>query len=95
MIYKKELFFSFLAIVFSSFLQSAENSYYRVGLCIMATGKYTQFVKPLVDSAEKYFCKNNSITYFVFTDGCLEESDATVVKIYQKRLGWYQKECCM
>jgi len=88
MIYKKKLFFSFLVSIFFGFLQSVENNYYKVGLCIMATGKYTKFVKPLIDSAEKYFCKNHSITYFIFTDGRLEEFDATVVKIYQQRLGW-------
>jgi len=88
MVYKKKLFFLSLVISVFSFSQSTESNYYKVGLCIMATGKYTQFVKPLIDSAEKYFCKNHSITYFVFTDGCLKESDATVVRIYQQRLGW-------
>jgi len=88
MLCKKVSFFLFLVIVFSGFFQSVESNCYKVGLCIMATGKYTKFVKPLIDSAEKYFCKNHFITYFVFTDGCLEKSDSTIVKIYQQRLGW-------
>jgi len=88
MVYKKKWSIFFLIITGAGFLQSMKGDQYKIGLCIMATGKYTQFVKPLVDSAEKYFCKNHSITYFVFTDGRLEESNANIIKIYQQRLGW-------
>lgn len=59
----------------------------NVGLLIMATGKYISFVEPLIQSAEKHFCINHLVTYFVFTDGSLPESDR-VVEIYQKKLGW-------
>ncbi len=83
----KKLFIFFL-ITIANCLQSEKNQHYKVGLCIMATGKYTQFIKPLVESAEEYFCKNHVVTYFVFTDGQLEESNGHVVKIYQERLGW-------
>jgi histo-blood group ABO system transferase len=54
----------------------------------MATGKYTSFVPPLIQSAEKHFCKNHKVTYFVFTDGIIETSTENVVTIYQPRLGW-------
>jgi histo-blood group ABO system transferase len=60
---------------------------HKVGLFIMATGRYIEFVNPLIDSADKYFCKDHEVTYFVFTDQELEPRD-NVVKIYQKRLGW-------
>lgn len=59
----------------------------NIGLLIMATGKYISFVEPLIQSAETYFCQGHHVTYFVFTDGGLEESD-NVVKINQPRLGW-------
>jgi len=59
----------------------------KVGLLIMATGKYIDFVPPLLDSADNYFCTNHEVTYFVFTDGILPERDNLKV-IYQKRLGW-------
>ena len=63
----------------------------KVGLLIVATGKYVQFVPPLVDSADKYFCPNHEVTYFVFTDGSLPDRDNLKV-IYQKRLGWPHEE---
>lgn len=59
----------------------------NVGLLVMATGKYIQFVGPLIESAEKYFCKNHQVTYFVFTD---QEPIffPNTVYAYQSRLGW-------
>lgn len=59
----------------------------NVGLLIMATGKYIQFVPPLISSAEKYFCVNHNVTYFVFTDGILPPTENTIC-IYQPKLGW-------
>lgn len=61
----------------------------NIGLCIVATGKYSIFVRPLVDSAEKYFCPHHSKTYFIFTDSSLEqEKTDKMIIIHQKRLGW-------
>lgn len=59
----------------------------NIGLLVVATGKYICYVEPLIRSAEKYFCKNHRVTYFVFTDGELEEAP-NIVRIYQPRLGW-------
>lgn len=59
----------------------------KVGLLVMATGKYTVFIPKLLDSADKYFCKGHEVTYFVFTDGKLEPRD-NLICIYQSRLGW-------
>lgn len=59
----------------------------RVGLLVVATGKYIQFVEPLISSAEQYFCPGCEVTYFIFTEG-----DVTVhprvVKIAHQKLGW-------
>jgi histo-blood group ABO system transferase len=68
----------------------------NIGLCIVATGKYISFVKPLLDSAEKYFCPQHKKTYFIFTDGSqdnlrdlLQSSyQDNIIITYQKRLGW-------
>lgn len=60
---------------------------YKVGLCVVATGQYIQFVKPLLDSADKYFCTNHEVTYFIFTDGQPPESPK-IVRVEQQRLGW-------
>ena len=76
------------SLIFSSFLMS-ENQPHRlkIGLLIMATGKYTVFLKPLFESADKYFLSQHNVTYFVFTDGDIPCSDHAV-KIFQQRLGW-------
>ncbi len=59
----------------------------KVGLLIVATGKYIEFVPRLLDSADKHFCTNHEVTYFVFTD--VQLSPRNNVKIfYQARLGW-------
>lgn len=59
----------------------------KVGLLIMATGKYTTFLEKLCASADKYFLPGHERTYFIFTDGSVPESDH-IVRIEQKRLGW-------
>ncbi len=77
-----------ISILFGAFsLCSAHN----IGLLIVATGRYIDFVPPLLKSAEKYFCTNHTVTYFVFTDGiinCSPEISKKIVQIEQKRLGW-------
>lgn len=59
----------------------------KVGLLIVATGKYVDFVPRLLDSADRYFCKNHEVTYFLFTDGTLSPRD-NLKTFHQKRLGW-------
>lgn len=58
----------------------------NVGLLIVATGKYIDFVPPLIASARENFCAHHDVTYFVFTDGEIEGND--IVRIPQERLGW-------
>ena len=77
-------------------LFSLNGEQLHIGLCIVGTGKYITFVKPLLDSAEKYFCPHHRKSYFIFTDSTseglsdlLESSYAdNIVITYQKRLGW-------
>lgn len=59
----------------------------KVGLCVVATGRYDTYAEKMIESARTYFCKNQEVTFFVFTDGNIKESK-DVVKVYQKRLGW-------
>jgi hypothetical protein len=40
----------------------------KIGLLVIATNKYTQFLEPLLKSADNFFLKNNDVTYFVFTN---------------------------
>ena len=63
------------------------NGKKRVGLLVMATGNYVRFVDALLDSTDKYFCKNHEVTYFVFTDGDLSARDNLVI-VSQAQLGW-------
>lgn len=60
---------------------------YNVGLIIVATGRYIQFVPPLIESANKHFCRNHNVMYFILTDAPTINMP-NVVTIYQKKLGW-------
>lgn len=75
------MFFKVFLLLFSS-LQAA-----HVGLLVVATGKYMQFVPPLISSAENYFLKGHHVTYFVFTDQEPIPLPNTIY-VFQKRLGW-------
>jgi histo-blood group ABO system transferase len=76
-------FFSVLSFSQDSII----NKPLKIGLLVVATGKYIQFVEPLVKSGNNYFCPTHQVTYFVFTDGQAPKAD-NIVSIYQKRLGW-------
>lgn len=83
-----------LLFLCSAFSLNAQQLH--IGLCIVATGKYIAFVKPLLDSAEQYFCPDHKKTYFIFTDGAPSDIEELVNSSYrekivithQKRLGW-------
>ena len=78
---KRALLFYFLSLL------CMQCYAYKVGLLIVATGKYIDFVPALIDSANKYFCTDHDVTNFVFTDGKAPIAD-NVVQIEQKKLGW-------
>lgn len=59
----------------------------KIGLCITATGRYDAYAQKLIESARKYFCVEDEVTFFVFTDGQIELAPDIVI-IYQQRLGW-------
>lgn len=40
----------------------------KIGLLIIATNKYVQFVNDLIASADKNFCKNHEVNYYIFSD---------------------------
>lgn len=44
----------------------------RVGLLLIATGKYDIFLKPLLDSVDKFFFKNENIDIYIFSDKPLD-----------------------
>jgi histo-blood group ABO system transferase len=60
----------------------------NIGLLTVATGKYTCFVKPLIESARTFFCKQHDVTFFVFTDGEIDITGNDIVVLPHKRYGW-------
>lgn len=59
----------------------------KIGILIIATGKYTKFIPPLYKSIKKHFFKKEDVNLFVFTDGNIPENEK-IIKIYQEHLGW-------
>ena len=59
----------------------------KIGLLIIATGKYDTFIPPLFKSVQKYFMTGHEVKMFVFTDGTIPEND-TVVRFEQEHMGW-------
>lgn len=59
----------------------------HIGLLVMGTGIYKNFLPMLINSARKYFCPGHQITYFVFTDGQLPATNDTVI-LAHKKIGW-------
>jgi len=61
----------------------------KIGLLIIATNKYTQFVQPLIESADKFLLKGQDVTYFVFTNEEINiHSKRDVVKINVDHKEW-------
>lgn len=83
----KKLFLLLVLLSHNLFLNAEGQKQLNIGLLVVATGRYIEFIPPLIESAEKYFCRNHKVTYFVFTDGQLPQSPY-IVPIYQRRLGW-------
>ncbi len=78
---------SFVLLLFHVLACHSFQARYKIGLLVVATSKYTRFIGPLLESADKYFCNNHKVTYFIFTDGQLPEHE-NVITIYQEHLGW-------
>lgn len=44
----------------------------QIGLILIATNKYKQFVQQFIDSANKYFCVNHDVTIVLFCDELID-----------------------
>lgn len=60
----------------------------KIGFLVIATNKYIRFVKPLVDSINKYFLVDYDKTIFCFTDQMDYELQDNVIKVYQEHMNW-------
>ena len=59
----------------------------KIGLLIIATGKYDRFVPPLHESVQKHFMLKHDVSVFVFTDKTLPAKNGLVV-IQQDHEPW-------
>ena len=64
-----------------------ENKIFKIGLLVIATGKYDQFVPPLFKSMKKHFLKNHDVTMFVFSDKEMPKKEG-LIHIFQEHEGW-------
>jgi len=82
-------------LLFSTALEATPQGQYAVGLLIVATGKYIDWVQSLISSADVHFLPEQRVTYFIFTDSSAHlayekqiESTRDVKMLPHKRLGW-------
>ena len=59
----------------------------KIGVLVIATGKYDAFVPPLFKSIKKHFMKNHEVTTFVFTDKDMPNKKG-LVKINHEHEPW-------
>ncbi len=82
----KKFIFLFTFFILNN-LYSNEKKF-NIGYLIVATGRYIEFVKPLIESAKKYFLKKHNVKFFVFTDDKNIQSTNEIVILTHSRLGW-------
>jgi histo-blood group ABO system transferase len=64
---------------------------HKVGLLVVATNKYIDFVFPLWESAKKHFLPEHDVTMFVFTDKINDprfKDEPKIQAIYQQHMPW-------
>ncbi len=59
----------------------------KVGLLVMATGKYNAMGLKMIESARGHFLPHCQRTFFIFTDGEAPQ-ECDVVRVGQAKLGW-------
>jgi len=84
---KRALFGFFLLLIFLQEGFARDSTPKQIGLFIVATGKYIQFVNPLITSARHWFCTDHHVVFFVFTDQEMQE-EFDVIRIPVRHLGW-------
>jgi histo-blood group ABO system transferase len=61
----------------------------KIGLLIIATNKYIQFLQPLIESADNYFLPNQEVTYFIFTNKDINiKSNRNIFKVEVQHREW-------
>jgi histo-blood group ABO system transferase len=61
----------------------------KIGLLIIATNKYSQFIQPLISTADKYFLPSEEVTYYIFTNQDIDiQTDRKYVKVETEHREW-------
>lgn len=61
----------------------------KIGLLIIATNRYTEFLPQLISSADKFFLPNHDVTYFIFTNKDINiDSKRSVLRIHTEHKDW-------
>jgi len=90
------IFFLYFFLLLASSVLFAQEKQKKVGLLIVATGKYIQWMQPLIDSADKHFLPDQEVIYFVFSDCKMHlydnevnlKSQRSIIMLQHERLGW-------
>lgn len=70
-------------------LNRKKESFGKIGILYICTGKYHIFWDEFYKSANKYFCKNSEVHYYVFTEHPINTfGNEKVHHIVQPKLGW-------
>ncbi len=76
-------FVTVLVFLFGSLLGDPQ----KIAVCMVAGGQNVTSAQSLIESGRRFFCVNHEVTYFVFTDGEVEEAkDVTRVAVTPDRL---------
>lgn len=61
----------------------------KIGLLIVATGKYRVYLNDLIRTSDVFFLKNHEVEYFIFTDDLINlESNRTINSIIIEHKPW-------
>lgn len=61
----------------------------KIGLLIIATNKYVEFLSPLIQSADKFFLQGHDVTYFIFSNLKVNiASNRNIVQIHTEHKEW-------
>lgn len=61
----------------------------KIGLLIIATNKYTQFLQPLIESADSFLLSEHEVTYFIFTNQDVDiKSNRNIIKVNVDHREW-------
>lgn len=77
----------FLLLVICTISTSTNETYYNIGVIIVATGKYINFIPRLLEAGKKYFLSKHNVTFFIMTNEPYAP-EKNVILLYQPHMAW-------